>query len=366
MTDEPAIRPTPNFEILGPISRSMGRQDGLDSARDSPARTSCRRKESPIDSLGQAAGTEYARMSEDKRDPEQKTYRPGEKPSADKSTGYRASWRNIRVRRLLIVAVATYVGVCVLITALQTRLIYFPSREYEAYPPDVGLAFDDLTLHTSDGVNIAAWYIPHDRPMGSVIFFHGNAGNMADRLHSIKVLHDMGLNILIIDYRGYGRSEGKPSETGTYEDAEAAWRYLTETKGEAPNRVVLFGRSLGGAIAIELATRHQAAALVVESTFTSLRDIGRLHYRFLPVGLILTYRYESLAKVPRITCPKLFFHGRDDTLIPLENGRRLFEAAAEPKEFVETPGEHNEGGFTYSPEFGRRLEEFLHGVLAGE
>lgn len=267
-------------------------------------------------------------------------------------------------RRLLVIALATYVGVCVLIAALQTKLIYFPSKGYDAVPTDVGLAFEDLTLRTADGVSIAAWYIPHEHARGNVIFFHGNAGNMTNRLHSVKLLHRMGLNVLIIDYRGYGRSEGKPSEDGTYEDAEAAWRYLTETRGETPDRIALFGRSLGGAIAIELATRHTPAALVTESTFTSLLDIGRMHYKFLPVRLILSYHYDSLSKVPRITCPKLFFHGREDTLIPLENGRRLFEASADPKEFIETPGGHNESGFTYTPKFTKRLEDFLLGVFA--
>ena len=186
----------------------------------------------------------------------------------------------------------------------------------------------------------------------------------------------MGIGVLIFDYRGFGLSEGRPTERGTYEDADAAWRYLIETRGERPERVVLFGRSLGGAVAIELARRlmnrptepgkpgvagsvPQPAALVVESTFTSILDIGRVHYPFLPIRLLVTYRYASIEKVGHISCPKLFMHGRDDTLIPLSNGRKLFEAAAEPKRFIETPGEHNEAGFTYSPEFTDRLRAFL-------
>ncbi|MCH7591252.1 MAG: alpha/beta hydrolase [Planctomycetes bacterium] len=302
-------------------------------------------------------------MGEDDHDRDAPTAPQDAVQGRSKGTRPRRHRSRIRVRRLLVIALATYVGVCVLIAALQTKLIYFPSKGYDAVPTDVGLAFEDLTLRTADGVNIAAWHVPHDRAFGNIIFFHGNAGNMTSRLHSVKLLHNMGLNVLIIDYRGYGRSEGKPSETGTYEDAEAAWRYLTETRGERPDHIALFGRSLGGAVAIELATRHTPAALVTESTFTSLTDIGRMHYRFLPVRLILSYRYDSLSKVGRITCPKLFFHGREDTLIPLENGRRLFDASADPKEFIETPGGHNESGFTYTPEFTKRLEEFLLGVF---
>jgi fermentation-respiration switch protein FrsA (DUF1100 family) len=299
----------------------------------------------------------------------------------------RSGWRT-RARRLVVIVLLTYVGVCVIVRFLQSHLIYFPARDYYATPSDVGLEFEDLTLRTEDGLALGAWHIPHPAPKGSLIFCHGNAGNMSDRLHSIKLLHDMGLNVLIFDYRGFGRSEGRPSEQGTYDDVVAAWKYVVETQGVSPDRIVLFGRSLGGAVAIELADRIQSGAvqfqtghdrreassdtpqpggplgqvpraLVVESTFTNLEDIGRLHYPLLPVRWLLTYRYDSITKVPRITCPKLFMHGTEDTLIPLKYGRKLFDAAADPKQFLETPGGHNEAGFTYAPEFAGRLEAFL-------
>ena len=271
-----------------------------------------------------------------------------------------------RLTRLGIITALTYLGVCVLVGLLQSRLIYFPTRGYPVTPRDIGLAFEDLMLKTADGVSIAAWYVPHADATGSVIFCHGNAGNISDRLHSVRLLHDIGLNVLIFDYRGFGRSEGRPTEQGTYADAQAAWRYLAETRGELPGRVVLFGRSLGGAVAIELANQHTPAALVVESTFASLIDVGRLHYPFLPVRLLLSYRYESIDKVSQITCPKLFLHGTDDTLIPLSNSRKLFDAAIEPKRFIETPGGHNEAGFTYSPDFTNRLATFIDEVLSPE
>ncbi len=275
----------------------------------------------------------------------------------------RASGLATRVKRLVMVVLLTYVGVCVVVTMLQSRLIYFPTRDYTATPDEVGLHFEELMLPTSDGLSIAAWFIPHPDAKGNVIFSHGNAGNISGRLHSIKLLHNMGVNVLAFDYRGYGRSEGKPGEQGTYRDAEAAWQYLVETRGESAERIVLFGRSLGGAVAIDLARRHTPAALVVESTFTSLVDIGRLHYPLLPVRWILTYRYDSIEKVPHITCPKLFIHGEDDTLIPYANGRKLFDAAAEPKQFLTTPGDHNDGGFTHSPKYTDRLAKFLDEVL---
>ncbi len=268
-----------------------------------------------------------------------------------------------RVARWLLLIALAWGLLCVLIGLFQSRFLYFPSRSYGETPADRGLTFEDLTLTTRDGVAIAAWYMPHALARGSVIFLHGNAGNMAGRLDDVQLMHGMGVNVLLLDYRGFGRSDGRPDEQGTYEDAETAWRYLVETRGQSPEQIVLFGRSLGGAIAIELATRQAPAALIVESTFTSIVDIGRLHYWFLPVRFLVTYKYESVTKVGHITCPKLHFHGRDDWLIPLENGRKLFEAAAQPKTFVESPGGHGDAGIRYSPEYGQRLRAFLDEIL---
>jgi fermentation-respiration switch protein FrsA (DUF1100 family) len=264
---------------------------------------------------------------------------------------------------LLAVAILTYLSVCLVVMFLQGKLIYFPTRGYDATPTDAGLVFEDLRIATKDGVKIAAWYVPHEQARGLVIFCHGNAGNIADRLHTIKELHRLRLNVLIFDYRGYGESEGKPTERGTYADAEAAWRYLTETRGEPAERIVIFGRSLGGAVAIELASRHTPAALIVELSFTSIADVGKLHYPLLPVRWLVTYRYASIEKVPNLTCRKLFLHGKDDELIPLTIGRALFDAAAEPRQFIETPGGHNAGGFLYSPAQTAKLAEFMDEIL---
>lgn len=273
--------------------------------------------------------------------------------------------RRFRVRRLLVIAILSYLGMCGLIHLLQSRLIYFPTRAYDVTPKDLGLDFEDLTLTTDDGVAIAAWYVPRAGAKASLIFCHGNAGNISDRLESVAVFHRADYNVLLFDYRGYGRSEGRPTEEGTYRDAEAAWAFLVNDKGQSSDRIVLFGRSLGGAVAIDLAKRRTPAALVVESSFTNLLDIGRLHYPLLPVRWLLSYRYDSLGKVPHIGCPKLFIHGVEDSLIPLANGRALFAAAAEPKEFLETPGGHNTGGFIQSPAYIARLTDFLDRALRG-
>ncbi len=272
-----------------------------------------------------------------------------------------------RARRLLLLTlgtiVVTYIGVCAVIYCIQDRLIYYPSRDYRITPADVKLTYDDLTLTTADGVAIAAWYVPHPAARATVLLCHGNAENLADSCQTIKSLHLLRCNVLALDYRGYGRSAGTPSEAGTYADAEAAWRYLVETQGIPPAQIVVMGRSLGGAVAIDLAARHAPGGLVVESTFTSLVEIGQREYPLLPVGLLCRHRYESIKKVPSITCPKLFFYGTRDELIPADNARRLFAAAAEPKEFVETPGGHNDGGFEYDDATLNKLQNWLDCAL---
>ena len=275
--------------------------------------------------------------------------------------------RKRTARRLLAIVfgtvVFTYIAVCVVIFAAQDRLIYYPSRDYRITPADLGLPYDDLTLTTADGVAIAAWYVPHPAARATALFCHGNAENLADLCQAIKSLHRLRCNVLAFDYRGYGRSTGKPSERGTYVDADAAWRYLVETRGTLPQQIVIIGRSLGGAVAIDLAARHTPGALVLESTFTSLVDIGQREYPLLPVGLLCRNRCESIKKVPAITCPKLFFRGTRDELIPLDNARRLFAAAAEPKEAIETPGGHNDGGFEYNAATLHQLDTWLEAAV---
>ncbi len=266
--------------------------------------------------------------------------------------------------RLLFLIPATYAAVCLFVYFFQTRLIYFPSRDIEYKPSDLGMAYEEVTLRTADGLSLGAWYVPAEKPAGTVLFCHGNAGNICDRLADLQILNRMRMNVLIFDYRGFGTSEGSPGEAGTYRDAEAAWQYLTTERGEPPERIVVFGRSLGGAVAVELASRHQPAALMIESTFTRLADVGKMHYPLLPVHLLCRYRYPSIERIGRIECPKLIMHGRDDTLIPIALGRALFDAAAEPKTFIETAGDHGSGGFTYDDASAKQAEAFIRRALA--
>jgi uncharacterized protein len=267
------------------------------------------------------------------------------------------------VRRLLFVTTTTlalgYVAICVAIYVFQARLIYYPPGPSTLTPNEYRLEYEAVSLPTLGGATISAWYIPHASPHGTAIFSYGNAMCMAECLGTAKTLHRLGYSVLLFDYPGYGHSTGEPGEQATYDAAEAAWTYLTATRGLPARQIVIVGRSLGGAVAIELASHHEPAALVVECTFTSMVAMGQREYPFLPVSWLCRHRYDSIAKVGRIRCPKLFLHGTEDTLIPLAMAERLFDAAAEPKKFIPTAGGHNEAGFEYSVGYTRALGEWL-------
>ncbi len=241
--------------------------------------------------------------------------------------------------------------------------LYFPSSELEATPDVIGLPYEDVYLSTSDGVRIHGWWVPSEDGAPALIFCHGNAGNISHRLELINILHRLGLNVFIFDYRGFGRSEGRPNEEGTYLDAEAAWRHLREDRGIEPEKIVIFGRSLGGAVAIELAKRREAGALIAESTFTSTVDMGRIVFPFLPVRLMVTNEYDSISKVGGLALPKLFIHSQDDELVPFEMGKQLYREAAEPKEFAVISGSHNDGYLVSEPDYSKAIADFLKTYL---
>ena len=244
----------------------------------------------------------------------------------------------------------------------QESLIFFPDRHVRFTPADLGMAFGDVRLETSDGVTLAAWWVPAPQGRGALIFSHGNAGNMGDRVGKLRLFHDLGLSVLAFDYRGYGASQGKPSEEGTAHDMDAAVTHVRDSRGVPLDRTVFYGESLGGAVVIEAATRFPPAALVAESTFTSARAMARRHYPFVPPALVRV-GYDSLSRVRRLACPKLFLHGPADTIVPFEMGEALFRAAPEPKHFAALVGDHNSGGILESPEACRKLAEFLDAVL---
>jgi uncharacterized protein len=247
----------------------------------------------------------------------------------------------------------------------QSRLIYFPERDLAATPRLKGLSYREVDFTAADGVKLHGWFIPAAPDRGVVLFCHGNAGNISHRLESIELFHQLGLSTFIFDYRGYGRSRGRPSEAGTYRDAEAAWMRLVNEDNIPPSRIIVFGRSLGGAVAAWLAQHQTPAALILESTFTSIPDIGAEAYPFLPVRLMSRFRYNTVDYVGRVSVPLLIVHSRDDEMIPVAHGRRLFDAAREPKEFLEIRGSHNDGFLASGALYRQGLEVFLGKYLRG-
>jgi len=236
-----------------------------------------------------------------------------------------------------------YGGLGLILYFMQPKFLYGPVGEISYTPGELGLDFEKVIFRTDDGLQLNGWYIPADNSRFTMLFCHGNGGNMMHRLDSINIFHDLGLNCFIFDYRGYGNSQGKPSEEGTYTDAMAAYKWLIEEKGISTNDIIIFGRSLGGSIAAQLAGKIKVKALVIESTFTSYIAIGKKFYPYMPVRWFAGFSYQTINHIKEVHCPVMIIHSRDDEVIPFEFGLELYEAAKEPKDFVEILGSHNDG-----------------------
>ena len=252
-----------------------------------------------------------------------------------------------------------YLGLCLLMFFSQERLLYFPDPRLIATPEALGLDFESVSIGTEDDLRLHAWWIPANPARGVLLFCHGNAGNISHRLDSIRQFHELGLSVLIFDYRGYGESEGKPSEAGTYRDVTAVWRYLTGKRGIPPEKVVVFGRSLGGAVAAHLAARVEPGAVVLESAFTSVADMAARLYPWLPVRWLVRIDYPVARDIQAIRAPVLILHSPNDEIIPYDMGRTLYELAHEPKEFIELRGGHNDGWLLSEPDYSSAVDAFL-------
>jgi fermentation-respiration switch protein FrsA (DUF1100 family) len=267
---------------------------------------------------------------------------------------------------LLGIAASFYVLLALMLYLLQGKMVFLanmPSRELTASPKDIGLEFENITLTTSDNERLHGWFVPADGARGVVLFFHGNAGNISHRLDSIAIFNRLGLDTLIIDYRGYGESSGKTSEQGTYLDAQAAWDYLVSDRGVPAERIVIFGRSLGGAIGAWLGSQHRPAAVIIESSFSSGVDMAKRLYPFLPASLITRLRYPVVKFAARLQSPVLVVHSRDDEIIPFEMGKAIYNAVKQRKAFLELRGDHNAGFYISRQQYIPALDDFIESVL---
>jgi len=265
-------------------------------------------------------------------------------------------------------------GLCVLVTAsgcavsrhlpkgplakFEDSLIFLPVRYPQGNWHPSGLEFEDAWFTAADGTRLHGWYCPHESPRAVLLFAHGNAGNLSHRADLLRRLHDCNdLAVMIFDYRGYGRSEGSPDEEGILQDARAARAWLAWRAAVPQGQVVLMGRSLGGAVMVDLAATDGARGLILQSTFTSLPDLAAVHASWMPARLVMRNRLNSLSKIGRYSGPLLHSHGDADRLIPYEHGQRLFDMANQPKRFITIPsGDHND---PQTPEYYRALDEFI-------
>jgi fermentation-respiration switch protein FrsA (DUF1100 family) len=265
---------------------------------------------------------------------------------------------------LIIIFTVIYLVLVFIIYLFQSHLVYFPDKHIIYNPKAMlNLEYDDIYFETGDRVKLNGWYIPAKDEHGVILFCHGNAGNISHRLESINIFNQLNMSVFIFDYRGYGMSEGKPGEKGIYLDAEAAWNYLCDFREIRPEKLIIFGRSLGAAIAAWLAKEKSPAAVILESSFTSIPELGTKIYPFLPVRLISRFHYSTAKHVQDIHCKKLFIHSKEDEIIPFSLGEKNYLQAAKPKQFLMIYGSHNDGFMQSFQIYTEKLKSFFDEVL---
>lgn len=249
-----------------------------------------------------------------------------------------------------------YASTCIFVFVYQKDLILFPSQKIWSLPADKNL--EEVTIVTSDNIRLNAWYIDN-KSNTTIIFFHGNGGNIYNNQERITLFQSLWVNALMFDYRGYGKSEGNiEKESDIYTDGESAYNYVVQ-RGTKPEKIIIWGQSLGGAVAMHTAQWKPIKRTIIESTFTSMDEIAAETYPFLPTSLMLRFHFDNLSKIADIHSPILIIHSSDDEILGIENSKRLFEKANNPKEFLGTRGSHN-GGFSQSYTlYKENLEKFL-------
>ncbi len=267
------------------------------------------------------------------------------------------------LQKILLIAgglITIYAGFCALHYLLQKKMIHIPKKEYENSPDVFNLEFEDVYLHSTDGNSIIhGWYFLNSPNSPTILIFGGNAGNMSYHLDCIQMLYEVGFSIMIYDYREFGQSTGELTEQVQYEDADLVWHYLTETRGIVPEKIALLGRSLGGAMASWVASQYKPGALIMESSFTSMLDMGKLYYRWLPVKLLLRWQYDNLTRIPKVHSPVLFVHSKEDELTPFHHSEQMYERANQPKRLLVISGGHLDGYWISSDVYVNGIKNFI-------
>ena len=261
-------------------------------------------------------------------------------------------------------ALVTIVAFVLYLRFIEKRSLFYPEKEIAGKPDDLGMPYTDVNVRSSDGTTLNGWLIVGPAAKYTVLFAHGNAGNISHRIEKLKFFSKLGCNVFIFDYRGYGRSQGRPSEKGFYLDIAAAYEYLI-SRGIAPENIIGYGESLGGAVIIDGAVKKRMAALIIDSSFTSAKDMIKFLYPFLP-HWVFARRFDSVAKIKTIGIPKLIIHSGNDEIVPFRLGRKLYDEAATPKEFLEIRGAHNSNFFESEDILKEKIADFITRIPANQ
>jgi len=223
---------------------------------------------------------------------------------------------------------------------IESKSVFFPSKKIESYPHDIGIPFEDVYVTVSDNVRLNGWFVPSKDATYTILFLHGNGGNISHRLEKLKMLLDCKTNVFLVDYRGYGKSEGHPSEKKVYNDAQAFYNYLIQEKHMPPDKIIIYGESLGTAVAIDLASKNKTIGIILEGAFSSGKDMAKRIYPFMPL-FFFSNIFDSLSKIKKVKVKKLFIHSKNDEIVPYDLARKLYESSPQPKIFVDIIGGHN-------------------------
>lgn len=244
--------------------------------------------------------------------------------------------------KIAVFILISVVLILVYVRYLEYATTFVPERRFALTPDKLGLSYEDVILTTEDHVKIHGWYFKTEENAKTLLFTHGNAGNIGDRLEKIQTFIRMGLNVFIFDYRGYGQSQGRPSEKGIYVDAMAAYDFLIHEKNTSPKDIILFGASLGSVPALEIASRKDVACVILDSPFTRAIDMAKVIYPFIP-NFLVRLKLDAVERIKKVSVPILIVHSEDDAIVPFYLGERLFEAASQPKTFLKLNGDHVSG-----------------------
>ncbi|MBF0384031.1 MAG: alpha/beta hydrolase [Magnetococcales bacterium] len=259
---------------------------------------------------------------------------------------------------ILLIILAVYGLLAAYLYFSQNSQVFHPPKGHSQTPKDWGMEYETVLLQ-SDGQTLTNWWIPGDDDGLTVLFFHGNATNISETYEYVRMFHSLGLSVFLLEYRGYGLSEGRPTEEGTKADAEAAWHYLIDKKKLIGSQIIFYGHSLGGGVATGLAIKHPPAKLIIEGTFTSVPDVAADIYPYLPVRLMAHIHFPNLERIKQIEVPKLLIHSIEDEIIPYSHGEKLFAAASQPKTFYQAHGSHHEGFITSGAKSKEVLQNFI-------